>query len=40
MGGKENLRWDLDFFVLLERNNCFSPGQEEGSREKLTGYLC
>ncbi len=42
MGGKENFRLDLDFFVLLERNSCFSPGQEEGrwSREKLSGYMC
>jgi hypothetical protein len=37
MRGKGNFRRDLDFFVLLERNNCFSLGQEEGrgSREKL-----
>jgi hypothetical protein len=41
MGGKENLGRDLDFFVLLERNSFFSPGQEEGkgSREKLRGYV-
>jgi hypothetical protein len=36
MEGKENVRRDLDFFVLLEWDNCFSPGQKEGRVIRLT----
>ncbi len=34
MGGNENLERDLDFFVFLERKNCFNPGMKRGGEEE------